>query len=380
MNERRRALRKLEDGWNSDFTGVKQTEHRSFDPMDSELLALQSNWCEKPKPRRRTELLLLAAADNDEEGEGGERGVKSRASQVKSGGLNYDAPLFLEAMNSLQEPPRGRRRLPPRIMGGGSHVTSAHPPSSHWSEQDNADFANWSTRWKSVYEWVDSKKKEQAQAEKKKREEMFGIPHASWAASAAASASAAAAAEGEEMPTWSSHRRPSAEGTGTSWGPHWKSSSASYSRGTGRSSGAGGGHRWSSSEAERERQRVRDLPDYPQQHQSQSRSQSRQRPPEPRADQDTLWALFEDLVTKKGPLQLKDIPWPSSSGSVIGLASGDSETQKKKKVKICLRRWHPDKFQRILNCIASEEERTVALKQVQAVTQRIIEEKERAGL
>jgi preprotein translocase subunit Sec63 len=61
---------------------------------------------------------------------------------------------------------------------------------------------------------------------------------------------------------------------------------------------------------------------------------------------------------------------------MCGIVAGDSAAAKKKKLRVALMRWHPDKFTKIVNRV-QEGDRGEVLEAVKAVTRRILEEKKK---
>lgn len=89
---------------------------------------------------------------------------------------------------------------------------------------------------------------------------------------------------------------------------------------------------------------------------------------------DAAWGAFEQRLSSGVQLSFTDIPWPDSLSSVSGVAHSDNVTDRKKKLRGALMRWHPDKWSHILERIKDTEKASV-LQHVKEVTQRILEEK-----
>lgn len=89
---------------------------------------------------------------------------------------------------------------------------------------------------------------------------------------------------------------------------------------------------------------------------------------------DIAWKKFECGLDSKTDLKLLDIPWPPARCSVSGIASGDTEAQKKAKLRVSLLRWHPDKFHKIVEK-TRDSDKMLVLERVKEVTQRILKEK-----
>merc|ERR1711990_882646 len=72
---------------------------------------------------------------------------------------------------------------------------------------------------------------------------------------------------------------------------------------------------------------------------------------------DARWAKLETLLDNCDgePIRFCDIPWSDTSASLTGIRLGDPATLAKRKLVTALRRWHPDKWRRILDRVPSEE-------------------------
>mmetsp|Transcript_75865 Transcript_75865/g.180238 ORF Transcript_75865/g.180238 Transcript_75865/m.180238 type:complete len:686 (-) Transcript_75865:39-2096(-) len=98
---------------------------------------------------------------------------------------------------------------------------------------------------------------------------------------------------------------------------------------------------------------------------------------ESKRDAESAWANLEALLeTGSSQIRFSDIPWPSQapSASITGVAPGDSAASVKRKLAVALRRWHPDKWRRILDHVPDDEQ-TRVMERVKAVAQRLLEEK-----
>lgn len=95
------------------------------------------------------------------------------------------------------------------------------------------------------------------------------------------------------------------------------------------------------------------------------------------AEFDNAWACFEQKASNGG-IRATDVPWPTSLPSVAGITDSDSGSDKKKKLRAALVRWHPDKWGRIIDSV-SKDEQPLVMERVKEVTQRILDEKKRHG-
>lgn len=86
------------------------------------------------------------------------------------------------------------------------------------------------------------------------------------------------------------------------------------------------------------------------------------------------WARLEEQLDRDcDPIHFYDIPWPSSS-SITGASPGDSAIVVKQRLTMALRRWHPDKWRRIIDRVPKDEQAQV-MERVKGVAQRLLEEK-----
>lgn len=97
-------------------------------------------------------------------------------------------------------------------------------------------------------------------------------------------------------------------------------------------------------------------------------------------DFDAHWARFEERITAGGKdLRLLDVPWPLSLATVSGVSACESLAARKTKLRAALKRWHPDKWSKLLDCI-HESDRAKVVEKVKEVTRKIIDEKKRYGM
>lgn len=80
------------------------------------------------------------------------------------------------------------------------------------------------------------------------------------------------------------------------------------------------------------------------------------------------------MDSSSGPIHFTDIPWPSGSASITGVVPGDTIPVAKRKLANALRRWHPDKWRRILNRVPENEQAPV-MERVKNIAQGLLEEK-----
>lgn len=87
------------------------------------------------------------------------------------------------------------------------------------------------------------------------------------------------------------------------------------------------------------------------------------------------WDAFEELVQLDRPLSYNDIPWPNlASGSVTGATRGMSEVELKKRSNLALQRWHPSRWQTLLQKIVKQDLDTV-WSRILKITEAIIHER-----
>lgn len=80
------------------------------------------------------------------------------------------------------------------------------------------------------------------------------------------------------------------------------------------------------------------------------------------------------MAVTNAVIRESDIPWPGSRFSVIGVTHSDGRDVAKKKLATALRRWHPDKWRRIVDCVPQAEQDAM-MNHVKSVAQRLLEEK-----
>lgn len=90
---------------------------------------------------------------------------------------------------------------------------------------------------------------------------------------------------------------------------------------------------------------------------------------------EAAWARLEASVESgTGPIHYVDIPWPPDGASITGRLPGATAAEAKKSLVAALRRWHPDKWRRILDRVPQAEQAQVT-ERVKCVAQRLLEEK-----
>jgi len=91
---------------------------------------------------------------------------------------------------------------------------------------------------------------------------------------------------------------------------------------------------------------------------------------------ESAWTRLEGfLESGSGPIRFVDIPWPAdASGSITGVLPGDPVPVAKRRLAAALRRWHPDKWRRILDRVPEAEQARV-MERVKSIAQRLLEEK-----
>jgi len=89
------------------------------------------------------------------------------------------------------------------------------------------------------------------------------------------------------------------------------------------------------------------------------------------------WAKLEAMLEQSsGQICCSDIPWPSDAFCITGVLPHDSAATAKKRLAVALRRWHPDKWKRILDRVPPSEQMLVT-ERVKDVAQRLLVEKAR---
>lgn len=105
--------------------------------------------------------------------------------------------------------------------------------------------------------------------------------------------------------------------------------------------------------------------------------------------EDDAWKLVEDSLAEGPsgpPIHFNDIPWPAEDwrsndfgfgrgkSSISGVTPSDSAAVAKQLLARALRRWHPDKWRRILDRVPPSEQAAV-MERVKEVAQRLLKEK-----
>jgi len=87
------------------------------------------------------------------------------------------------------------------------------------------------------------------------------------------------------------------------------------------------------------------------------------------------WARLEaSLESSALPIRFADIPWPEETACITGVLPGDAAAVAKPRLAAALRRWHPDKWRRILDRVPLEEQ-TQVTERVKSIAQRLLSEK-----
>eukprot|EP00928_Gymnodinium_smaydae_P041950 TRINITY_DN28329_c0_g1_i1.p1 TRINITY_DN28329_c0_g1~~TRINITY_DN28329_c0_g1_i1.p1 ORF type:complete len:418 (-),score=29.34 TRINITY_DN28329_c0_g1_i1:226-1479(-) len=88
------------------------------------------------------------------------------------------------------------------------------------------------------------------------------------------------------------------------------------------------------------------------------------------------FAKLEDTIMRGhvSALRADDLPWPPR-GNVCGFSTQDSPVERKQKLRKALKRWHPDKWHRILEV---SSERGVLATRLADITQQILRERDMA--
>lgn len=93
--------------------------------------------------------------------------------------------------------------------------------------------------------------------------------------------------------------------------------------------------------------------------------------------QDAEWARLEEYLERNSdPVRMADIPWPRDESCITGVILGDPAATVKRRLAVALRRWHPDKWRRIIDRVAPEERQDIVEK-VKTITQKLLQEKKR---
>lgn len=85
------------------------------------------------------------------------------------------------------------------------------------------------------------------------------------------------------------------------------------------------------------------------------------------------WDRVESVLEQAGVLRFSDIPWPAA-GNITGVTGDDSAGVAKRKLAAALRRWHPDKWRRILDHVIESDQKPV-MERVKVVAQQLLDEK-----
>lgn len=96
------------------------------------------------------------------------------------------------------------------------------------------------------------------------------------------------------------------------------------------------------------------------------------------SEHDAAWMALEARLeaADSRPIRFADVPWPEGSASITGVLPSDAAPVAKRKLTAALRRWHPDKWRRIVDRVP-EAERARVMERVKTVAQRLLEEKAR---
>lgn len=89
---------------------------------------------------------------------------------------------------------------------------------------------------------------------------------------------------------------------------------------------------------------------------------------------EAAWARLEVLLENGEPIFFESIPWPKGGCGITGVLPGDSRPAAKRKLAGALRRWHPDKWKRILDRVPEAEQARV-MERVKSIAQRLLDEK-----
>ena len=417
-----------EAGWDNAFgTDDAATKAKTRPDLDPELLALQASWCSQAKPRRASRVSAMTFEEEHDDSP-----PPPQPTRVKGGSVNYDAPLFLQALEKFgdrSKTPPGRRsktKTPLLLLkgsgggGGGGRariaLESARAADSALNgrpaptdPEEGAFMRDWASKWDFVYDFVDAEKAKREAEAKAKRLGQQLILHAAHLA----------AASGGGVGYGSFGRRPYYSA------PHPGYSTSSSSSASASSSGSSTPARHRGGSSSSERNDVEDLPNYPKNprastgsgtggggagggarpsgtgsNSSSSSSSSSSggdsgggssgggaaralaaAPFPPAASWEDFEAKLAAAIAAGGggpPLKLADVPWPR--GAVIaGLQDAPrGSAPAKKLVRACLLRWHPDKFAKVLR-VMEPADRAAAAAQAQDVARRILAEKEAAG-
>lgn len=95
-------------------------------------------------------------------------------------------------------------------------------------------------------------------------------------------------------------------------------------------------------------------------------------------EHEAAWARLEARLERgQGPIRFADVPWPPEGAfGITGVRPSDAVAQTKRRLAGALRRWHPDKWRRILDLVP-EAEQARLMEQVKSIAQRLLDEKAR---
>ncbi|KAJ1449755.1 hypothetical protein M885DRAFT_622275 [Pelagophyceae sp. CCMP2097] len=314
--------------WDDDFTGA-QKQPAPLTAHDEVLPELQTSWAPRQRPLRGGSLRLrsgpsdqLSLADPSPDD-----AAQRRISGVRSGAINYDAAAFLEGIRAYQpQAPRRSRR----------------------DAAADSEFDEWRDKWSYVHSFVNGKRARELEEAKRQATAAFGgaFPGGDFRPNLRGPPSAA--------PPYTQPSRYDQPASGRSYEQPAR-------RGT---DGCGD---------EGERRSVEDLPDYARRTEPRPAPMAARQQGPPRSL--ATWETLEAQIQALAPLGFDDIPWPPPGTSPTQIVAGDAATERKRKWHGALRRWHPDKFQRILVRVADAAARERIIDRVKEVTRRLIEEK-----
>mmetsp|Transcript_20703 Transcript_20703/g.40479 ORF Transcript_20703/g.40479 Transcript_20703/m.40479 type:complete len:213 (+) Transcript_20703:641-1279(+) len=93
---------------------------------------------------------------------------------------------------------------------------------------------------------------------------------------------------------------------------------------------------------------------------------------------EAAWSRLEGkLESSTASIGFMDIPWPrEATYGITGVHPGDQPVEAKRRLAAALRRWHPDKWRRILDRVPEAEQARV-MERVKTIAQRLLDEKAR---
>lgn len=406
----RKTRHELEQGWDSSLSDEAIEPIHERPKLDADLLSLQTGWVapsdsgQAQPPMRLRRLRRCEAAQSEDE----EEVTCPKEARVKSGHVNYDAPLYLKAIRNFDENAQ-RSNAKPRIgaltasklplvlsgvarqaddsdgsrveekqriarkvssrnndpvifnshfavdFDGGSqkpHSTSTNNAKLPSCSTDEEIWAEWKSKWDFVYDYVDAEKEKIKAEEERQRQQsqqrllLFSHKH---------------------------ERRKVNLDTAAGLGPSVRFPHTSRTS-----------HRASDSGSGSDRQ------EDPRSQSNHANSRGKIGPSPSHSKHGILsplavpvkkklpWSSFEELLKTASSVTLDDIPFPEPGEPILGV--GASAPEKRKALRCALLRWHPDKFHRVLSKIKDPTERLHAAGLVEAVARRIIAEKEDGGL